>query len=76
MSEQEKEWLKKLWIQIIFITLLIAIFVLDKVMWSIKPPLSDIWYVIMLWLAIWIDPIYIIWFFSNKPLPNDTNKQW
>lgn len=76
MTNEEKEGLKKLYLQIVFIIFLILIFTVDKVMWYIKPPLTDIWYIIMLSLAVWIDPNYIIWYFIKKDLPDNQDKKW
>ena len=76
MTNEEKEGLKKLYLQIVFIVLLIWIFIADKVLWSIKPPLTDIRYIVMLALAVWIDPSYIIWYFVKKDLTNNKDKKW
>jgi hypothetical protein len=44
--------LSKIIIQVIFIILLIVMFAIDKVLHMVEPPLQDIWYMIVLALAV------------------------
>ena len=55
----DKEWLSKIVIQIVFIIILVSMFFIDKVGWYIQPPLEDIWYLTAMIFAVGIDPIYL-----------------
>lgn len=61
ISELIKDkWISKIWIQIIFIIILTAMFFVDKILWLTKPPLADIWYLLSFLSIHWVDPYQYI----------------
>jgi hypothetical protein len=40
-------------------------FAIDKVLHMVEPPLQDIWYMIVLALAVWVEPSLILNYFKK-----------